>query len=41
LSGQKGEKGERGQTDETRTEIERLEETILQLQANMSRQTGE
>ena len=40
-SGPKGDKGERGQADDTRTEIERLEANLEQLQENMTRQMGE
>ena len=39
-SGSKGDKGERGQADDTRTEIERLEANLVQLQENMTRQIG-
>ena len=39
-SGSKGDKGERGQADDTRTEIQRLEANLVQLQDNMTKQMG-
>ena len=34
----KGDKGEKGQADNTRAELNRLDATVLQIQANISRE---